>query len=211
MFIGPGILIYIFKAFKLEYEWHTHLFPYLLYPCSEIALCSSIYMTVAIAVERFIGLCRPFRRLSPRPCPAKAYIFPVLIFSIGKTLSELVMNWWLHSAWILAGLNIPKFLESETKERNGLNAQGEIVTYTDYTVTSLRMHPDYILYYTMWTRLLITGIFPFAMLAGLYTKIYLAMRRSRAQLRTMAIRAALPMAILGEYFKKIFGKIDPFY
>ena len=84
MFIGPGILIYIFKAFKLEYEWHTHLFPYLLYPCSEIALCSSIYMTVAIAIERFIGLCRPFRRLSTRPCPAKAYIFPVLIFSIGK-------------------------------------------------------------------------------------------------------------------------------
>ena len=89
MFIGPGILIYIFKAFKLEYEWHTHLFPYLLYPCSEIALCSSIYMTVAIAVERFIGLCRPFRRLSTRPCPAKAYIFPVLIFSIGKTLTLL--------------------------------------------------------------------------------------------------------------------------
>ena len=36
------------------------------------------------------------------------------------------------------------------------------------------------------------------MLAGLYTKIYFAMRRSRAQLRTMAIRAALPMAILGK-------------
>ena len=89
MFIGPGILIYIFKAFKLEYEWHTHLFPYLLYPCSEIALCSSIYMTVAIAIERFIGLCRPFRRLSTRPCPAKAYIFPVLIFSIGKYYAKV--------------------------------------------------------------------------------------------------------------------------
>ena len=89
MFIGPGILIYIFKAFKLEYEWHTHLFPYLLYPCSEIALCSSIYMTVAIAIERFIGLCRPFRRLSTRPCPAKAYIFPVLIFSIGKYYTKV--------------------------------------------------------------------------------------------------------------------------
>ena len=101
-------------------------------------------------------------------------------------------------------------MESETKERNGLNAQGEIVTYTDYTVTSLRMHPDYILYYTMWTRLLITGIFPFAMLAGLYTKIYLAMRRSRAQLRTMAIRAALPMAILGEYLRRFLARLTHF-
>ena len=78
MFIGPGILIYVFEAFDLEADWYSYLFPVVFYPCSEIALCSSIYMTVAIAVERFIGLCRPFRRLSSRPCPAKAYILPVL-------------------------------------------------------------------------------------------------------------------------------------
>ena len=62
----------------------------------------------------------------------------------------------------------------------------------------MRTHPDYITYYTMWTRLLATGIFPLAMLAILNTKIYLALRRSKAQLRSMAIRAALPMAILGK-------------
>lgn len=62
----------------------------------------------------------------------------------------------------------------------------------------MRTHPNYITYYTMWTRLLATGIFPLAMLAILNTKIYLALRRSKAQLRSMAIRAALPMAILGK-------------
>ena len=38
---------------------------------------------------------------------------------------------------------------------------------------------------------------PLAMLAILNTKIYLALRRSKHQLRSMAIRSALPMAILG--------------
>ena len=36
------------------------------------------------------------------------------------------------------------------------------------------------------------------MLAILNTKIYLALRKSKAQLRSLAIRAALPMAILGK-------------
>ena len=176
LFIGPGILIYVFEAFELEAEWYNYLFP-IVYPCSEIALCSSIYMTVAIAVERFIGLCRPFRRLSSRPCPAKAYILPVI------GLSVLV--------------NIPKFLESETVIFHDV-IDGRNVTQTRIGLTSLRTDPNYITYYTMWVRLLCTGVFPLAMLAILNTKIYLALRKSKAELRSLAIRAALPMAILGK-------------
>ena len=93
-------------------------------------------------------------------------------------------------------LNIPKFLEAETVVT--YDHLDNNITHTRVGVTSMRTHPDYITYYTMWTRLLATGIFPLAMLAILNTKIYLALRRSKAQLRSMAIRAALPMAILGK-------------
>ena len=96
-------------------------------------------------------------------------------------------------------LNIPKFFEAETIVNYEINANGENVTSTRIGITDTRIHPDYITYYTMWTRLLVTGIFPLAMLAILNTKIYLALRRSKAQLRAMAIRSALPMAILGKY------------
>ena len=74
-----GVIIYVFESFHFNADWYNYLFPVFLYPFAEIAQCSSIYMTVAIAVERFIGLCRPFRRLSSRPCPAKAYIRPGII------------------------------------------------------------------------------------------------------------------------------------
>ena len=131
-----------------------------------------------IVYIRIFLSCRPFKRLSSRPCPAKAYILPVIGISVL--------------------LNIPKFLESETIVTYDHNADGSNITQTRVGVTSLRTHPDYITYYTMWTRLLATGIFPLAMLAILNTKIYLALRRSKAQLRSMAIRAALPMAILGK-------------
>ena len=94
-------------------------------------------------------------------------------------------------------LNIPKFFEAETSVSYEINASGENVTNTRIGISDIRIHPSYITYYTMWTRLLATGIFPLAMLAILNTKIYLALRRSRHQLRSMAIRSALPMAILG--------------
>lgn len=164
MFIIPGTVIYTAKAFAWEAEWYHHMFPVFLYPFTEIALCSSIYMTVAIAVERYIGLCRPFQRLSGS-CSAKTYITPVVIIAVL--------------------LNIPKFFESETTFRTDKRSN---TTITSIGVTSLRLHPDYITYYWMWTRLLTTGVIPFLLLALLNSKIYLAIRKSKQQLRALAIR-----------------------
>ena len=59
---------------------------------------------------------------------------------------------------------------------------------THIGVTDLRLHPHYITYYWMWTRLLATGIIPFLLLALLNSKIFLAIRRSKQQLRSLAIR-----------------------
>ena len=57
-------------------------------------------------------------------------------------------------------LNIPKFFEAETSVSYEINASGENVTNTRIGISDIRIHPSYITYYTMWTRLLATGIFP---------------------------------------------------
>ena len=41
-----------------------------------------------------------------------------------------------------------------------INASGENITNTRIGISDIRIHPSYITYYTMWTRLLATGIFP---------------------------------------------------
>ncbi len=75
VFLHSGILIYTSKAFNWKSDMYNLVFPVFLYPFSEMALCSSIYMTVVIAVERFFGLCRPLQRLSGRgPFAAKVRI-----------------------------------------------------------------------------------------------------------------------------------------
>ena len=121
-------------------------------------------MTVSIAVERYIGLCRPFQRLSGS-CSAKTYITPVVIIAVL--------------------LNIPKFFESETTFRTDKRSN---ITVTSIGVTDLRLHPNYITYYWMWTRLMATGVIPLLLLALLNSKIYLAIRKSKQQLRALAIR-----------------------
>ena len=38
---------------------HIYLFPYLLYPCQMIMMSASIFMTVAIAMERYVAVHYP--------------------------------------------------------------------------------------------------------------------------------------------------------
>ena len=46
-------------AFDLETNLHIQLFPYFLYPGQMIVMMCSVYMTVAIAIERFSAVRYP--------------------------------------------------------------------------------------------------------------------------------------------------------
>jgi hypothetical protein len=61
------------------------------------------------------------------------------------------------------------------------------------------MNRHYITYYWMWTRLLATGVIPFVLLALLNSKIFIAIRKSKQQLRSLAIRYNYPEVILLSY------------
>ncbi len=47
------------KSFRLETDLHTYLFPYFLFPGMSIMMTASIFMTVAIAVERYTAVHYP--------------------------------------------------------------------------------------------------------------------------------------------------------
>ena len=82
-------------------------------------------------------------------------VFPIFF----DTLNNLLI-YFNTALGISVLLNIPKFFEAETSVSYEINASGENVTNTRIGISDIRIHPSYITYYTMWTRLLATGIFP---------------------------------------------------
>lgn len=48
------------RAFSYSGDpWYTYVFPFVIYPLNNISFCASIFVTVALAFERYIAVCRP--------------------------------------------------------------------------------------------------------------------------------------------------------
>ncbi len=47
-----------FRAFGYGSRLFVYLFPFLIYPFNNISFCASIFITVALAYERYIAVCR---------------------------------------------------------------------------------------------------------------------------------------------------------
>ncbi|XP_023334081.1 probable G-protein coupled receptor frpr-1 isoform X2 [Eurytemora carolleeae] len=94
MFGVPSVLPEI--GGTLEFKWMVTTF----LPFAQIGLTGSIYMTLAIAIERYTTVCHPFFKFY-HGWSAKLYILPILIFSIL--------------------FNIPKFFELRVTKVNIVN------------------------------------------------------------------------------------------
>lgn len=144
LYIVCGSFNYTFRAFHASSDVFTYLFPYLIYPMTHVSLAGTIFMTVAISIERYLGLCYPL--LSPHSRKAWFYVVPVIAISFA--------------------LNVPKFMEVQLGwiEINGTD-------FPSYGPTDLRFNETYIRGYIMWTRLFWTAVIPVALLLFLNTRI----------------------------------------
>ena len=148
-----GLILESFRfPFKLTSNQHTFLFTQFLTPVRHAMLYSSIFLTLAISVERYHAVTRPIRMHLKLKHKKRAnlkivvtYVIPVLTFSLMFT--------------------IPKFFETETSydEKTG-----------DYYIsaTELRTNQDYIIYYIGLARFIVTGIIPFSMILFFNLRTY---------------------------------------
>ena len=157
-------LIYLFtmvmesvRRLGFETDIQLFLFPFFLYPLNSIALTGSIFMTVALATERYIAVYFPLHYHKVLT-DTTSHRGRFLTYLLPITLIALIVN-------------IPKFLESKVSHIE----DGE--SFVD--VTDLRTNHIYITYYHNWFRLLFLGIIPFFAISFLNTKIYIAVRRRR--------------------------------
>ena len=144
---------------------YTVSFPYIIYPVTSISLCGTIFMTVAISIERFLGICYPLH-LPPQNRKAWYYVLPIFCLSI------LV--------------NLPKFFEGKIQYEEedegfmreiGMMAGGFNISAADaesvpqVKPTELRLDSNYIKYYVTYCRIFFTVIIPFIALLTINLRI----------------------------------------
>lgn len=180
LYITFGGLNYTFKAFTMNNETFTLALP-IIYPFTNITMNATIFMTTAISIERFLGICYPLH-LPPHNRKSWFYILPVLLLSFV--------------------LNIPKFLEGEIKWEDQWEEERDSYSETEigsgdfnistgyifndeevprsipgYRPTDLRKNSNYIKFYKTYFRLFSTAVIPFFGLIFINARIILDLRQ----------------------------------
>ncbi|XP_023336386.1 FMRFamide receptor [Eurytemora carolleeae] len=109
------MLLEALRRFGLESRVHLYSFPYFLYPLNSISLTGSIYMTMAIAIERYIAVYHPmdYNRVMT---DATTHRRRLLGYLVPVTLVSIIFN-------------IPKFLESEIIWEEVGTCKGSVDTF----------------------------------------------------------------------------------
>ena len=81
-----GGIYYASRSFRADSDILTYLFPYFINPVTQVAMVGTIFMTLAISIERYLGLCHPL--LSPHARKAWFYIVPVVVVSFALTVPK---------------------------------------------------------------------------------------------------------------------------
>jgi len=176
VYIVIGGINYTFKAFDADSNAYTIAFPYIIYPITNIGLCGTIFMTMAISIERFLGICYPLH-LPPHNRKSWFYILPVLVLSIV--------------------VNVPKFLEAEIEWLND-GKWNTTMIYSNisddsyhphqidewvpaYRATELRKDSSYIKFYITYFRLFSTAIIPLIALVTINSRILCELKKLKSK------------------------------
>ena len=137
----------------LKSDLHVQMFPKFLYPVHQTSIAGSIFMTVAIAFERYTAVHYPMNYNQA--------------LNDQRLMRKRVIKYLVPVSLLSFAFNIPKFFESKVDYYQENN-----VTLTPYiSLTELRTHPSYSLY-NSWSRFFILGLIPFCSLVFFNTKIY---------------------------------------
>ena len=120
------------RAFQLHTVIYTLMYPWFIYPLTNTLLSASIFMTVVLALERYIAVCHP---LFHRDL--------VLTHSVGMRVTLYTISVVTASITI----NIPKFYETKILTREQQGEDGNVTVYT-IDITELRYVSEYMQYNT---------------------------------------------------------------
>ncbi|TRY77850.1 hypothetical protein TCAL_06148 [Tigriopus californicus] len=134
IFILNSGIFFVQRVFMFKSEIYNLLLPKVIYPLGGIAMTGSTYTCIAIALERYLGICHSQSDFLIRR--SRYYICTIVLISII--------------------VDAPRFFEI-----NGVLHEGRVV---DFKYSKLRTNQYYITIYTLWTRMVVTAAGPLLMM-----------------------------------------------
>ena len=192
------------KQTNTQYEYdeevfnqaHEYVFAYFLFEFHAFVLCCSMYITVALALERYRAVWRPveyhnkIKGVNPWNRVIMGYVLPVIVYSLL--------------------FNIPKCFEIKLGVypqpiylNNSLNGT---VNLTFAMPTDLRLNHIYVVVYANLAKLTVQGIIPFVSLSFLNYRIYWVMIRRRQLINRPTPKQPTVSEIEGTSMMKQDGK-----
>ena len=159
-----------YKARCLKYLVPTVL------PLVQIALTGSVYSTLAISLERYLVVCRPFYIISHKSLSTKMYIISIvtfsIIFNIPKFLELQTCDDPEESHVYVSSTNDPFERTSKLHLLDQANSEAQTnCTKEGYKATDLRLNSIYYSVYLFWMNLVFMGVIPYLTLVILNSVI----------------------------------------
>ena len=185
---------------------HIFIFPVVLYPLHKIAMTTSMWTTVVLALNRYSAVSQPISTyVNSATGTAKRVLINISLVLLFSTLFTLPRFFEFYVEWITIGCinNIRVkdfgFVQNETlKEFNQslylisrnenfsfdatpANDSIEMATILDFRVNEFRKSPYYQLYYINIAQNLVTGFIPLILLGVVNCSVYTHLRKRRSE------------------------------
>ncbi|XP_040583670.1 FMRFamide receptor [Lepeophtheirus salmonis] len=148
LFIVNGGIFMVQQAFQFNNSIYNMFFPWFIYPIAGIAMTGSTYTCIAIAFERFLGICYAH---SDIPRHSRYYIIAITCISLI--------------------IDFPRFFEIGSTR---VGEDGKV----RFTYSELRKNELYLTFYILWFRLFSTAAVPFVLMLFFNYKILKHYRRN---------------------------------
>jgi hypothetical protein len=146
----------------------TNLYHYIWHPMRTILISLEANLMMSISIERFLAVYKPIHYKTSSMSYSKTIHFCVFVL-LPISLAVVV--------------NLPKHFETEIIKVNVTNLYDETIEDYEIQLTNLRLNPDYIFYYTHWTRLISTGVIPMMFLSVVNILIFVVIRKQAQKRR----------------------------
>ena len=158
----------VYKVKYLKYVAPTVL------PLVHISLTGSVYSTVAISLERYLVVCKPFFTVSHKPLTTKMSVSAIVAFSIIYNIPKFLELKTCYGPEEFAVNSVRHTFQSsrefhlvdKTKTETQINCTEE-----GYKATDLRLNSKYYSIYCFWMNLLFMGVIPYLTLVILNTRM----------------------------------------